>query len=647
MSRSKLIHLLCITIVTLCLSSTSYQVQAATKGKHKVAQQSGKERLVLMPLHVPEEDADLDGAMESALVKGLQQNYDVFSGEQVAQKARAIYLKINKLTPVNTHCDETRCMQDIAEAFQAELIATSNVTKKEGSYFLSLSIQNIFDNQVVQSESLTCEKCLPTQVIEKLKILSGVVASNTKAAAAARRTNNKAQPTTFPSLEQALAELAQLNDKVASIEAGYEKELVDTRNRVSQRYSEKLDALKNEKRDEFDSVSEFETKQDKKRNEIITQRDAELARLNTAKVAAFETAPLKDRIKALNQHVYIVGAESIDAVLGEYDAEVRQFPLALNGKSPALKLKIEGSIPLRGGEAKVFKQQWHAGLIRPEAKTKLNGELVELSLTNEADNSRLNNYAGRFMTSRAAKAAVDAKLKLIKVGYLFQGGLTWMPISLSFSKTWSEANDFCNNTAINGQSGWRLPTKDELSALFNSGAMSDREHEGLFLTWSKTPRSDGNHFIVLLNENRQGFGFHTPMDTGLATVACVSETAEAALVTEPKQKQQAELPKGYVSQGGLTWMPISFNKHWTEANEYCNKTVINGHTGWRLPDNDELSALYMSIATKDQGWMLNYTWSSNVYNGNNFCVNLSTGGVNEAQGISNCYVTCVRLNIGL
>ena len=41
----------------------------------------------------------------------------------------------------HTECDETRCMQNIAEAFQAELIATANVTKKEGNYFLALSIQ--------------------------------------------------------------------------------------------------------------------------------------------------------------------------------------------------------------------------------------------------------------------------------------------------------------------------------------------------------------------------------------------------------------------------------------------------------------------------------------------------------------------------
>ena len=46
-----------------------------------------KERLVLMPLRVSDEDKSLQGSMETALVQGLQQKYEVLSGEQVATKA--------------------------------------------------------------------------------------------------------------------------------------------------------------------------------------------------------------------------------------------------------------------------------------------------------------------------------------------------------------------------------------------------------------------------------------------------------------------------------------------------------------------------------------------------------------------------------
>lgn len=179
MNKPKL-HFLFALVAMLSFAILPPQAEATTvKAKPVSAAKQEKERLVLMPLRIPEEDKNLAGAMETALVKGLQQKYDVFSGEQVAQKARQIFLKESRNT-AHAECDETRCMQNIAEAFQAELIATANVTQQDGSYFLALSIQNIFDNKVMYSESLPCEKCSAVQVVEKLKELSGTVAAATQ-----------------------------------------------------------------------------------------------------------------------------------------------------------------------------------------------------------------------------------------------------------------------------------------------------------------------------------------------------------------------------------------------------------------------------------------------------------------------------------
>jgi formylglycine-generating enzyme required for sulfatase activity len=125
-----------------------------------------------MPLRVPEEERSIAGTMETALVEGLQLKYIVFSGERVAQKAHEIFMKESR-NVAHKECDETRCMQNIAEAFQAELIATANVTKLAGGYFLAMSIQNIFDNKVEYSKTLTCENCNAFEVVNKLKELSG------------------------------------------------------------------------------------------------------------------------------------------------------------------------------------------------------------------------------------------------------------------------------------------------------------------------------------------------------------------------------------------------------------------------------------------------------------------------------------------
>lgn len=139
--------------------------------RHSKVARVRKERLVLMPLRVGEENKNLLDAMVGALVQGLEQNYEVFSGEQVAQKAREIFMKESHSGKGG--CDEIRCMQGIAEAFQAELITAASVTRIEGGYFLALSIQNIFDNKVVYSNSIPCRSCDAFQVVEKLKELSG------------------------------------------------------------------------------------------------------------------------------------------------------------------------------------------------------------------------------------------------------------------------------------------------------------------------------------------------------------------------------------------------------------------------------------------------------------------------------------------
>lgn len=110
-------------------------------------------------------------------------------------------------------------------------------------------------------------------------------------------------------------------------------------------------------------------------------------------------------------------------------------------------------------------------------------------------------------------------------------------------------------------------------------------------------------------------------------------------------RQQAVAPIGnYVSQGGLTWMPVTpKTMGWAEANRYCANTTIRDQSGWRLPTKDELLALYASGAMKGQGWTLLDTWSSMpVGSGGHHYVRLDFGIVGSGYGLIPCYVTCVR-----
>jgi DNA-binding beta-propeller fold protein YncE len=124
------------------------------------------------------------------------------------------------------------------------------------------------------------------------------------------------------------------------------------------------------------------------------------------------------------------------------------------------------------------------------------------------------------------------------------------------------------------------------------------------------------------------------------------------------------LPAGYVSQGGLTWMPVTFSKTWSQANSYCANTTINGQTGWRLPTLAELSGLIIpppsgqGIATGGvygSGAMKGplSTWSSTPYGSGHYVVSSLGNGYSDdgyirtGDGSSNLSVTCVRYSLGL
>jgi Protein of unknown function (DUF1566) len=107
----------------------------------------------------------------------------------------------------------------------------------------------------------------------------------------------------------------------------------------------------------------------------------------------------------------------------------------------------------------------------------------------------------------------------------------------------------------------------------------------------------------------------------------------------------------FVSQGGLTWMPpLATKRTWTQAKYFCENTVINSRSGWRLPTLDELKALHESGASIDQGWETSWLWSSTKHRSDEeyykvaFFSNylFSAGDVMRDRPSFPSSVTCVR-----
>lgn len=228
-----------------------------------------------------------------------------------------------------------------------------------------------------------------------------------KAAAEARRKNSPAQNSgDFPTVQAAVAEIKRLNDRINTIESGYEKELAQARRKVGESYAAQISAANKAPRDEFETVAAFKVRQYKGRAELSRRGNTELARLSAASLAAAETDPLRENIKMLAEREYILGAESLTAVLGTYDAEAHQFPVSVRSQNPLIRLAMNGSIRLPPEQAKTFKQQWLAGLVRPEAKVKPGGDTLELALANDADNSRWIHAGGAFVSTKTQRVKV-------------------------------------------------------------------------------------------------------------------------------------------------------------------------------------------------------------------------------------------------
>lgn len=104
------------------------------------------------------------------------------------------------------------------------------------------------------------------------------------------------------------------------------------------------------------------------------------------------------------------------------------------------------------------------------------------------------------------------------------------------------------------------------------------------------------------------------------------------------------MPGNFVMSNGISWMPVSLIKTWADANEFCTNTTINSLTGWRLPNNFELSELSKNVVLTDKNWFLSQTWTSTAGTAiaSRKIIDLNTKTSGEALETSSAYFTCVK-----
>ena len=271
-----------------------------------------------------------------------------------------------------------------------------------------LKAEQLKQQQLAEEESRRVAEATERQRLLAAKGEDEKHLAELKSAAEARRRNAAATQSVadFPTLHSALAEIRRLNGQIDQIVAGYQKDLTATRQGIEQRHSQQLAALNAEAKDEFESQTAFDSRIVQRRSELQSQREAELSHLNAEQLADAETAALKIRIKALAEREYVLGADDLRVELGPYDADRQVFPVSLRprpagkGAPQPSKLAFNGTLPLLPAEARQFKQQWTAGLVRAEVTATPEGGARTVQLVNEADGSRRLQYGDEFITEQ-------------------------------------------------------------------------------------------------------------------------------------------------------------------------------------------------------------------------------------------------------
>jgi hypothetical protein len=223
-------------------------------------------------------------------------------------------------------------------------------------------------------------------------------------------------------------------------------------------------------------------------------------------------------------------------------------------------------------------------------------------------------------------------------------GLLWQKSDYGYAN-WADANSYCANLALGGQTGWRLPTLMELISIVDFGAITPAINTTYFSKaqyyyWTSTPYTSDPAFTWTVDFDR-GNADHT-YNNGTSYqhfVRCVLGAQATQRLTDNGD--------GTVTDKNtlLTWEQGESNdKTWQSALTYCQSRP--GY-GWRLPTIKELVSLvdYTKQSPAINTVMFpvatsNWSATTNIRIGYPLAVNFPDGSLITSSGYSP--VRCVR-----
>ena len=178
-------------------------------------------------------------------------------------------------------------------------------------------------------------------------------------------------------------------------------------------------------------------------------------------------------------------------------------------------------------------------------------------------------------------------------------GLMWQqtfPANQTY--TWANAKTSCSGLTYAGQTGWRLPTPQEILTIV------DNSKYGIALDKTLFPNMPASSTAYLWTSKAQGttsnaFAFNPyrgstyyESKTAEHHVMCVygEELPEGSFATLPAESEEKVVVD---STTGLMWQKNydSGTYNWQAALKHCEDLQYAGYDDWRLPDKNELASL--------------------------------------------------------
>ena len=264
------------------------------------------------------------------------------------------------------------------------------------------------------------------------------------------------------------AEIARKEKELAVLD----KQIADMKGRLGTSAAQKDDGL-----DQMIALVEQKEEQGKRLETLRQQREAE-ERKREDEIARLRQEALENKAKRINSDL----AKYQRVASSKYGGEIK------GAAWKAMVANYPEAQKVKAGDVDRFLVAM--GLIRYD------GEVV----TTEGKTQRIEEQRRKEQEAREAAAERQRERiraeELAKVTYTDpHTGLMWARQDNGSKINWANARSYCENYSVGGVMGWRMPTQDELAALYASGAHKGKIKITGWVWASETRGSDAANFL--------------------------------------------------------------------------------------------------------------------------------------------------------